>query len=542
MILCLRSAQIRFLKKATGNSLPLLQLFRTEQLHARMTRKPLFLILLSFSAAFLGGAVALGLKPATAPADTPHFHTVLEHQPAAVELRPASNSTAAPDEAASAANLTSLPDFRGAASRALDAVVHVRTAQQVALRQGWSDWGSLFQPSGPVQVQTGSGSGVILDARGYIVTNHHVIEGADVIEIGLNDNRTLQAELVGSDPTTDIAVLKVAPSDLHALKWGDSDAVQVGDWVLAVGNPFDLTSTVTAGIVSAKARDLQLLRPDFDRSLFPVESFIQTDAAVNPGNSGGALVDVSGNLIGINTAIASKTGSYAGYAFAVPSNLAQKVARDLIEYGAVQRAFLGVNITPVDEPLADRLDLPAVEGVLVTGVTSGSGAAAAGMAAGDVILAVAGTPASTVPQLLERVNRFRPGQTAEVQVWRDGRALPIEVQLTARGDWQEDRAAWGAETAPSDAMEGTALMYGCRVGGAENVPSGVVVLAVEPGPFSKAGVQKGTVIQSVNGTPTPDVDAYVRAVETAIREGDVGILIEGVDRTGKAVWYGLDMD
>ena len=219
--------------------------------------------------------------------------------------------------AESTAATSMLPtSFRKAANEALDAVVHVRTAQRVAPSGGWFGWHGYFQQQGE-SIQQGSGSGVVLSRDGYRVTNLHVVDGADVIEIGFNDNRTMAATLVGSDPTTDIAVLKVDAQTLSSMEWGDSDAVQVGDWVLAVGNPFDLTSTVTAGIVSAKARDIQLLRPDFDRSLFPVESFIQTDAAVNPGNSGGALVDVEGRLIGINTAIASRTGSYAGYALSL---------------------------------------------------------------------------------------------------------------------------------------------------------------------------------------------------------------------------------
>ncbi len=314
----------------------------------------------------------------------------------------------------------------------MDAVVHVRTSKTVTPTSGWYDWSGMFQRPAPRMMPSGSGSGVILSEEGFIVTNHHVIEGADRIEIGLNDNRNFTARLVGSDPTTDIAVLQIEASDLKALEWGDSDAVQVGDWVLAVGNPFDLTSTVTAGIVSAKARDIQLLQPDFDRSLFPVESFIQTDAAVNPGNSGGALVSDRGDLIGINTAIASRTGSYAGYAFAIPASLAKKVAGDLIEFGAVQRAFLGINIQPVTEELAQRLSLPAVSGVLVAGVTEESGALAAGMQPGDVILSVAGTPTPTLPELLERVSRFRPGQSATVEVWREQSVQVLQVELGSR--------------------------------------------------------------------------------------------------------------
>lgn len=393
-----------------------------------MKRNPIVFIVLSFFSALVGATAALSF-----------FESSAEEPVAATEVHYVShaavrNETGPRPEVIPSPSSFTLPDFRTAAHRALDAVVHVKTAQQVSAPQGWYDWSGFF-PSprrGQTQVQTGSGSGVILDAEGYIVTNHHVIEGADAIEIGLNDNRTLSATLVGSDPTTDIAVLKVDSEGLKSLNWGDSDAVQVGDWVLAVGNPFDLTSTVTAGIVSAKARDIQLLRPDFDRSLFPIESFIQTDAAVNPGNSGGALVDVEGNLIGINTAIASRTGSYSGYAFAVPANLASKIASDLIEFGAVQRAYLGVGIRPVDEKAAQLLDLPTVSGVMISSITEGSGADLAGLVVGDVILSVGGTPTPSMPQLLERVNRYRPGQTTEVEVWRNGHSAFLEVALGAR--------------------------------------------------------------------------------------------------------------
>ena len=393
-----------------------------------MTIRLLPALSISLFSALIGGAIVLQFVQAT-PAlqeDTVSAVVLTHGQPAPMTLSPAVTAAAGPRHA------VALPDFRSAAGQALDAVVHVRTAQTVMLSNGWYDWSGMFQRPAPQNMPSGSGSGVILSEDGYIVTNHHVIKGADVIEIGLNDNRTFSAQLVGSDPTTDIAVLKIESSGLKALDWGDSDAVQVGDWVLAVGNPFDLTSTVTAGIVSAKARDIQLLRPDFDRALFPIESFIQTDAAVNPGNSGGALVSDRGDLIGINTAIASRTGSYAGYAFAVPSSLAQKVARDLIEFGAVQRAFLGVNIQPVTEDIAERLALPAVSGVLVSGVTDESGARAAGIQVGDVILSVAGTPTPSLPQLLERVNRFRPGQSAVVEVWRGERMRKLEVELGSR--------------------------------------------------------------------------------------------------------------
>ena len=261
--------------------------------------------LLSLLSAAVGGWMVLQFQPA-------HSRTLADTSPLpvleALRPMPAAPTPVAPSRPAPAA----LPGngFNAAADAALDAVVHVRTAQTMATTGGW---GQFFGMPGTSQIQRGSGSGVILSEAGLIVTNHHVIDGADAIEVGLNDNRSFEAELVGSDPATDIAVLRIEANGLTALPWGNSDDVRIGDWVLAVGNPFDLTSTVTAGIVSAKARDIQLLRPDYARDVFPVESFIQTDAAVNPGNSGGALVDTRGQLVGINTAVRAlpSTGSTA---------------------------------------------------------------------------------------------------------------------------------------------------------------------------------------------------------------------------------------
>ena len=503
--------------------------------YSKMERTLLNTVILSLCSGLVGGTIVWCLNTA----DRSESPASADALPAL--YLPASGTVAATPNATTVTHTslpTGLPDFRTAARGALDAVVHVRTSRTVTPNYGWYDWSGLFQTPAPQQIPSGSGSGVILSEAGYIITNHHVIDGADAIEVGLNDNRTLTAALVGTDPTTDIAVLKINTEGLSSLDWGDSDAVQVGDWVLAVGNPFDLTSTVTAGIVSAKARDIQLLKPDFDRSLFPVESFIQTDAAVNPGNSGGALVDSRGALIGINTAIASKTGSYTGYAFAVPANLARKVAQDLIEFGSVQRAFLGVNIRPVDENIADELALPEVSGVLVAGVTAGSGARKAGMEAGDVIVSVGGTPTSTVPQLLERVNRYRPGQSAIIEVWRQGQLRQLKVELGAKDGLltsltpDEDRTP--GPTGDADMAEA----WGGQVQ-ANADAKGVIVTDPGQGAMGKAGLTKGTTIVSVNGTPTPDLDAFKSAKAKAQSMGQKGILIEAMNAEGETVWYGL---
>lgn len=323
------------------------------------------------------------------------------------------------------------PHFEFAASRSVDAVVHVRTAKRTSIPI--NPWYEMLGYRAPGEMMQGSGSGVIIGQNGYIVTNNHVIEGADEIIVSLNNNRTYPAEIIGTDPSTDIAVLKIqADTPLPFIEFGDSENVNVGEWVLAVGNPFDLTSTVTAGIVSAKARNIRLLPAQPERGIFPIESFIQTDAAVNPGNSGGALVNTTGELIGINTAIASRTGSYAGYAFAVPSNIAEKVTRDLIQYGEVQWAYLGIQIEPVNEQIAKKLNLKEVAGCAVVGILPNSGAADSEIQVGDVLLAVDGLKISSFPELQERMSSYGPGDEVMVQVWRNATVLNIPIQLKDR--------------------------------------------------------------------------------------------------------------
>ena len=326
---------------------------------------------------------------------------------------------------------SALPSFAQAAQTSVGAVVHVRTAMRT--RMPLNPWHEMLGYRSPEEVHQGSGSGVIIGNEGFIVTNNHVIEGAEEITVSMNDNRTYIAEVVGTDPSTDLAMLKIsADFPLPFIEFGNSDQVGIGDWVLAVGNPFDLTSTVTAGIVSAKARNINLLRARPDRGVFPIESFIQTDAAVNPGNSGGALVNTRGELIGINTAIASRTGSYAGYSFAVPSTIVEKVAQDLMRYGKVQRAYLGIQIEPVTEAIAEQLDMTEIKGCAVTDLVPGSGAAESGLEIGDVVLAINGQEISDFPELQESVSRFHPGDEVMVRVWRNGEEREVLVQLKDR--------------------------------------------------------------------------------------------------------------
>ena len=319
-------------------------------------------------------------------------------------------------------------DFTQAAERSVEAVVHVKT--KYYRQQQYVDPFYQFFFGRPKQSQQpsamASGSGVILSNDGYIVTNNHVIEDANEIEVVLNDKRTFAAQLIGTDPNTDLALLKIEATDLPTIEIGNSDDLRVGEWVLAVGNPFNLTSTVTAGIVSAKARSINILNSDMK-----IESFIQTDAAVNPGNSGGALVNTRGQLVGINTAIASQTGSYTGYAFAIPTAIMQKVVADLRQYGTVQRALLGIRMLDITQQVKDQLSLESMEGVYVGEVISGSAADKAGMKAGDVIVQVDGRPINASSQLQEQIGRKNPGDQIIILVRRGHRSVSLQVTLTA---------------------------------------------------------------------------------------------------------------
>lgn len=289
--------------------------------------------------------------------------------------------------------------------------------------------GDRGQGGGNGAMPMSSGSGVIISPDGYIVTNNHVIEGATKVDISLDNNKRYEATIIGTDPTTDLALLKIEADNLPFVKFGDSDQTKIGEWVLAVGNPFDLNSTVTAGIISAKARNINILR-NVENNL-QIESFLQTDAVVNPGNSGGALVNLAGELIGINTAIASNTGTFAGYSFAVPSTLVKKVMDDLMKYGAVQRGLLGVSIQSVSPELADYLNkkFPVDQGVYVGGVNDNSAGKAAGLKEGDIIISIDGKAVNNVSMLQEMVARKRPGDKVEVEYIRDGKTSKTSATL-----------------------------------------------------------------------------------------------------------------
>ncbi|MCB0532731.1 MAG: trypsin-like peptidase domain-containing protein [Lewinellaceae bacterium] len=329
-------------------------------------------------------------------------------------------------------------DFTKAAERAMPSVVHIKATesrQNAVQRQRQSNpfrfffGDDFFNLDDYARPRAGTGSGVIYSSDGYILTNNHVVEFADEFEITLYDNREFRARLIGADPSTDMAVLKIDAKDLPAIEIGNSDDVKVGEWALAVGNPFDLTSTVTAGIISAKSRDINIIRKGA-----PIESFIQTDAAVNPGNSGGALVDVGGRLIGINSAIATPTGVFAGYSFAIPVNLATRIADDLVKYGKFRRAYLGVDIATMDSNLARDLDLPYSQGIWVKDLDPEGSAARAGVQPNDIITQINGKNVTTVPELQELIGRSKAGETVQLTLMRHGTAKSVTVKLKSRGE------------------------------------------------------------------------------------------------------------
>jgi len=329
-------------------------------------------------------------------------------------------------------------DFTAAAEMVTPAVVHIRST---SVSKSGSEMSQIPEPlrdffpqykGGGNMPRVGSGSGVIINEKGYIVTNNHVIDGADELEVVLADNRTYKGKLIGTDPSTDIAVVKIEEEGLPYLSFVDSEGIRVGEWVLAVGNPFNLNSTVTAGIVSAKARSIGILATPGSTVNESIEAFIQTDAAVNPGNSGGALVNLSGGLVGINTAIASPTGSYSGYSFAVPSNIVSKVVEDILEFGVVQRGWLGVSIKSVNDELARENDLQVIMGAYIEEVVEKSGAKEAGIKSGDVIVKIDDRDIKTSTDVIGYVGQHRPGDKIHVIVNRFGKEQEFDVTLKNR--------------------------------------------------------------------------------------------------------------
>lgn len=416
-------------------------------------------------------------------------------------------------------------DLTYAAENSIHSVVHIRTQ---SMRSGeWSSGNPFldeffgFRQQQP-QIRSGSGSGVILSEDGFIVTNNHVIENAQKIRVVLNDNREFDARLVGTDPSTDIALLKIEAEDLLSLSFGKSEDLKLGEWVLAVGNPFNLTSTVTAGIVSSLGRNLRI-NPD----AMAIESFIQTDAAVNPGNSGGALVNQKGELVGINTAIASQTGSYSGYSFAVPVSIVKKVVADLKEFGEVQRALLGVSIRSVDAALAEEYNLDKLDGVFVAEVTDNGAAKEAGIKSEDVIISVAGQATKTSAELMERVSQFRPGDDIEVIVLRDNERKQFNVTLRNKhGDTQIVRGNITVLGAEFEAINE-------KIKKELEIEYGILISNLNKGKLKDAGLKEGFIITNVNKKPIYEVADFKREIGNA--RG--GILVEGIYQNGEPAYY-----
>lgn len=420
------------------------------------------------------------------------------------------------------------PDFTYAAESCVDGVVFVKVVKreknkEASILEHFFGYGN---PYAMPRESVGSGSGVIISPDGYIATNNHVVANGEQIEVTLNDNKTYEAKLVGADPVTDVALLKIEAGNLPVIPFGDSDSLRLGEWVLAIGSPFNLRSTITAGIVSAKGRSL----PDMSGE-FKIESFIQTDAAVNPGNSGGALVNTRGELVGINTAIASNTGSYTGYSFAVPVSIVKKVVEDIKEYGKVQRAMLGISMTELTQELASLAGIKGdFSGVYIAELVRSGAAWKAGIREGDVLVAIDGRKMKSPSEVQAAVNAHKPGDVVSILIVRDGKEDEIEVQLQGEATASvatDDNVAtvMGATLAEPD----PAVLKKLRLKG------GVEIIALEKGNFKNAGVNKGLIITHINQAPVTTVKEALEIIKNARR----GFLVEGMYRNGDVYYYGV---
>lgn len=420
--------------------------------------------------------------------------------------------------------------FEVAANKSLNSVVHVKTSSKKSGGYSYNSLGDLFfgSPSQklPDKIMSGSGSGVVISGDGYIATNHHVIAGADEIKITFNDKKTLSATVIGQDPNTDLALLKVDGQNFEAIEYGNSDQVKVGEWVLAVGNPYNLTSTVTAGIVSAKGRDINILKEQY-----AIESFIQTDAAVNPGNSGGALVNSTGELVGINAAISSNTGSYTGYSFAIPVNIVKKVMNDLRKYGAVQRGLLGVQIQNISEKVAKDNSLNSLNGVYINKVFQNSAATEAGLKQGDIIVEVQNKATNSANDLQESLSQFGPGDKIDVKFLRGGVKKSTSVQL---------KNQHGNYTATNKAKRVLGASFKTISEKQKNdlsLSNGVQIDKLENGKLSSEGLREGFIITHIDNERVLSEEDVISKLEQ--KKG--GVLIEGVYPNGKKSYFGFGM-
>ena len=445
-----------------------------------------------------------------------------------------------PSRSVSLAGITKSTDFSAAAELAVYSVVHVKTSVERGYTMSpmnpfqdfFFGFGDRSMPELAPRMVEGSGSGVIISKDGFIVTNNHVVAEAKSVKVSLHDGRELEAEIIGVDPTTDLAVLKVQADDLPALPFGNSDEVKLGEWVLAVGNPFNLTSTVTAGIISAKGRSINIID-----NKSAIEAFIQTDAAVNPGNSGGALINTNGELIGINTAISTRSGSYEGYSFAVPANIARKVVDDLLRYGVAQRAYLGVSIADVTPKMAQELDLETNQGVYLAEVVENGAANAAGIQKGDVIIGAGGKTIKRSSELLEVIGSRRPGDPLDVTILRKGKTKTFQVTLRnlegntdmIKKEEVAERQTLGAVfEALTDDEKGR---YGLR--------SGVKIADVGTGKLKQAGVPNGFILLKLNNTLVASQDD-VKKIIGSLNPGD-GVLLQGYRPDGRPDYFAFGL-
>ncbi len=433
-------------------------------------------------------------------------------------------------------------DFTVAAENTVNAVVSIKSTTTPRQGQygGFNDpffeyfFGQGGRQSQP-QPQTGLGSGVIITPDGYIVTNNHVVEGADKLDITLNDNRTFNGRVIGTDPSTDLALVKIDAKDLPIVKFGDSDKLKVGEWVLAVGNPLGLTSTVTAGIVSAKARSIGMLA---NNQRMGIEAFIQTDAAVNGGNSGGALVNTAGELVGINTAIYSQTGSYAGYSFAVPTSIVSKVIADLKQYGTVQRAVLGIGYREINSALAQEKKLSVQEGVYVGEVFNRSAAMEAGIQEGDVINSINGVKIKNGAMLTEQLAKYRPGDKIKVGLIRGNESKVVSLTLkNSQGNTEITQIA-GMDSLGAGFKE---------LNGKElqelNIRYGVKVVGLKEGRLKSAGMRDGFIILEINKTPIKSISNIESIFDSIVKSNDPQkvMFIAGIYPNGKMMYYAVDL-
>jgi len=478
-----------------------------------MTKTKIKQILIVFSIALAGGIVALSLNKLVI-SDSQKTISEIQHSYATNGLA-----------------ISSIPDvnFVEVSKMAVNTVVHIMTTydgSKSSLKQKESGDGEYFDPFDffhdrtiPEGPQQASGSGVIVTPEGYIATNNHVIENASKIEVVLNDKRTYIAELVGRDPETDLALLKIEETNLPFLSFGNSDNIQVGEWVIAVGNPFNLTSTVTAGIVSAKGRNINLLRQNSD---YAIENFIQTDAAVNPGNSGGALMNVQGELIGINTAIASQTGSYSGYSFAVPVNIVKKILDDIKKYGEVKRAILGVRIQDITSELAEKEGIKEYSGVFVPEVIEGGAADKAGILKGDIILKVNDVAVNSSSNLQEQISKYYPGQKVRLLINRNNSTKEIEVILRSKDGKTEIENTLKPET--KSALGATFENISREDKTKFKIQNGIKITKLGKSPFRDKGIPEGFIITAIDKKPV----YTVKDVKTMLEDKRGSVLIDGV--------------